>query len=358
MNTVTSILAMVLVVFTCGRAEAQEGDSPVKIKVSRIVFKAGNQYSVDIPNFEFHVLLQKSFDRIRSSITADYDYSRKDMGFGMSHSLHNFSLNPGISVGDNLYFREIFNDTTGVWYRNQSITPFLFHELNRNSVIVMEFKFEKEWSPKRRMGTDIISYYDYSVKVHYVYKNDDKDTLKNRFFNLSLERSYKILKGQYNYLLLDVVLKYSDELNARINYKSSIGFHGNITPQNSPLYFLGGKTTLIGYNNDEFWGRRVFYYQNRFDFNPFPEFKFSIKGTEFRHVSLLCQIDIGQVRGASNYKDLKPQPKDLQIGTGLGVGVNTDLPYMPNADIHFIIASPADDVSDIKIYAGFGSWLD
>jgi len=166
MDTVKYFLTAVLLIFPYGKAVAQEGDGPVKIKVKRVVFKAGNQYSVDIPNFEFHVLLQKSFNRILSSVNADYDYSRKDMGFGMSHSLQNFSLNPGISVGDNLYFREIFNDSTGVWYRKQLVAPHLFHELNKNSMMMMEFKFEKEWSPKRRMGTDIVSYYDYSIKVH------------------------------------------------------------------------------------------------------------------------------------------------------------------------------------------------
>ena len=357
MDTVKYILTTVLLIFPCVNAVAQEGNSPVKIKVKRVVFKAGNQYSVDIPNFEFHVLLQKSFNRIRSSVTADYDYSRKDMGFGMSHSLQKFSLNPGISVGDNLYFREIFNDTTGVWYRNQSVTPHLFHELDKNSVIMMEFKFEKEWSPKRRMGTDIISYYDYSVKFHYLYKNDDKDKLKDRFFSLSLERSYKIFKGQYNYLLLEMLLKFSSELNANISYKGSIGFQGNLTPQNSPLYFIGGKSTLIGYDNDEFWGRSVFCSQNRFAFRPFPEFKFSIRDTQFRHLSLLYQIDIGQVRGASNYRDLRPQTRDLKIGNGFGISVKTDLPYIPDTDLHFIIASPVDDFSGIKIYAGFGSWL-
>ncbi len=357
MDTVKYILAVVLLIFPDVKAVAQEGESPVKIKVRRVVFNASNQYSVDIPNFEFHVLLQKSFSRILSSVSADYDYSRKDMGFGMSHSLQKFSLNPGISVSDNLYFREIFNDTTGVWYRKQSVSPHLFHELNKNSVIMMEFNFEKEWSPKRRMGTHIISYNDYSVKFHYLYKNNDKDKFKERLFALSLERSYKILKGEYNYLLLEMFIKFYSELNANINYKGSIGFQGNLTPQNSPLFFIGGKSSLLGYDNDEFWGRRAFYSQNRFAINPFSELKFSIMDVEFRHLSLLYQIDFGQVRGSSNYRDLKPQTMDLRIGNGLGVSVNTDLPYMSGTDLYFIIASPVDDFSNIKLYTGFGSWI-
>jgi len=124
-------------------------------------------------------------------------------------------------------------------------------------------------------------------------------------------------------------LKYSSEINANIRYKGGIVFQGNLTPQNSPLYFI----------------------------DPFPEFKFSIRDLEFEHLSLLYQIDIGQVRGASRYKDLKPQTSDLKIGNGFGISVNTDLPYMPDTDLHFIIASPSNDVSDVKIYAGFGSLL-
>ena len=288
---------------------------------------------------------------------ADYDYKRKDMGFGMSHSLHKFAVNPGISVGDNLFFREIFNDTTGVWYRKQSITPFLFHELNDNSLILMEFNIEKEWSPRRRMGTDIISYYDYGLKIQYIYQNNESDKWKNSLFTLSIERSYKILKGQYNYLLLETFLTHAGKLNAYISYKGNISFRGNLTPQDSPLYFMGGNSSLIGYDNDEFWGRRVFYSQNRFEIKLFPEFNFSISKAVFRDLSLIYQIDFGQVRGSSIYRDLVPQKRDIKIGNGLGIGINTDIPYMPDTDLHFIIASPANDVSDIKFYAGFGSWL-
>lgn len=346
-----------MLIFSSGNARAQDEAAPVKLKVRRYIFKAGNQYSIDIPNFEFHVLLQKSFDVIRSAVTADYDYRRKDMGFGMSHSLNKFIVNPGVSIDDKLYFREIFNDSTGVWYRTQSITPFLIHQLSNNSTLVMEFNFGKEWSPKIKMGTDILSYYDYSVKVHYLYQNDRSSKWNDRLFFIAFERSYKIFKGQYNYLLLESLLKYSTEFNRYVRYKGSVSFRGNLTPQDSPLFFIGGNSTLFGYENDEFWGRRTFYSQNLFELKPFPAFAFSISKAKFKRLSLLFQIDFGQVRGASYVKDLKLQTKDLKIGIGIGFGVNTDLPFMTNTDMHFILGSPSDDVMNIKLYAGFGGWL-
>lgn len=350
------LIAFVLII-SSENVWAQDEAGPVKIKVRRYIFKVGNQYSVYIPNFEFHVLLQKSFDIIRSVVTADYDFRRKDMGFGMSHSLNKFIVNPGVSVDDKLYFREIFNDSTGVWYRKQSITPFLIHQLSKNSTLVMEFNFGREWSPKIRMGTDILSYYDYSVKVHYLYQADRSSKWNDRLFFIAFERSYKIFKGQYNYLLLESLLKYSTEFNRYVRYKGNICFRGNLTPQESPLFFIGGNSTLIGYENDEFWGRRVFYSQNLLELKPFPEFILSISKAEFRRLSLLCQIDYGQTRGASYVKDLKLQTKDLKIGIGIGFGVNTDLPFMPDTDLHFIIGSPSDDFMNVKYYAGFGGWL-
>jgi len=363
-NWFLRILIPVLIL-TAGTIEAQESESPVKIKVSRVRFRAGNSYFVDIPNFEFHVMLQKSFENIRSSVAADYDYTRKDMGFGMSHSLHRYAVNPGVSVGDNLYFRRIYkdsklfsSDSTGVWYRKQSVTPYLYHELTKTTMLMMEFQFEKEWSPNRRIGTEFVSYYDYSVRLNYLRFTDaGGDSLGDLFLSMSIERSYKVFKGQYNYLIFETFYQLAHDFGTYTNYLGNYGFQGNITPQKSPLFFIGGNTTLIGYENDEFWGRRVFYAQNRFSFRPFPDFQLISKIMKFRKPSLLCQVDFGRVRGASSYRGLKPQRGDLRIGAGLGLGFNTDLPYIPKTDLHIIIACPVDKLTDIKYYAGFGSQL-
>ena len=107
------LLCTLIAVCQTGAAWAQTDSDPVKIRVRRIVFKAGNEYSFSIPDLEFHMLIQKQHDIFNSSLTADYDFSRKDMGFGMSHALNTFLVNPGISVDDNLYFREVFSDSTG-----------------------------------------------------------------------------------------------------------------------------------------------------------------------------------------------------------------------------------------------------
>jgi len=337
---------------------AQSETEPVLFKINRIVFKPGNKYAIYIPTFEFHMFFQRSFDSITSAVTADYDYRRQDMGFGMSHALQKYVVNPGVAVDDNLYFRKVFSDSTGIWRRKQSITPFLFHELDDNTAIGIRFRIEREWSPKRRMGTKIISKQDRSVKVYYLYQKEEKNIWEDRLFFISLERSYKILKGEFNYFLLEMLFKYSEEVTKAIRYKCIFNYLGNITPQPSPLYFLGGHLNLIGYENDEFWGRRLFYVQNLVELKPFPDFSVAIKNVNFRRISLLCQVDVGQVRGAPKMFDLKPQTKDVKVGLGTGVGVNTDLPYMPETDIYFIIAAPATDFSDMKYYAGFGGWID
>ena len=354
------IRIFIIVVLTFSFSEilhAQDKAEPVLLKVNRIIIDSENNYAFYVPTFEFHVFFQKRFDVLRSAVTADYDYLRQDMGFGMSHAFHRYEINPGINIDDNLYFREVFSDSTGIWRRRQSITPFLLHELNDNSGVGVEFKFQREWSPRRRMGTKIVSDQDRSIKCYYYYQKGKINDWKHKFYYLSLERSYRIFKGEFNYLLLETVIKYSTCWTNYMRYKTTFSYRGNITPQNSPIIFLGGHSNLIGYRNDEFWGMRVFSSQNLFAFNPFPEFRFSIKKANFRRLSLLYQIDIGRVSGAANFKEFKPQNKDLKMGLGVGFGVNTDLPNMPTTDIYFLITCPRDDISDIKYYAGFGGWI-
>lgn len=355
--TVCAGIALGLCFAAGGNALAQSETGPVKIKINRIVFNPGTRYAIYIPSFEFHAFFQQTTKMLRSSISADYDYRRQDMGFGMSHTLYRYIINPGIMVEDNLYFRKVFNDSTGIWNRNQTITPFLVHQLNVNSVVGMEFHLERESSPKIREGTSIIRYQDRSVKVYYLRQTSLDDPWNHHIHYVSLARSYKILNGSFNYLLIELLSQYSSELNRYFRYKGVFSYRGNLTPQPSPLFFLGGHTSLIGYENDEFWGRKVVYAQNLFEMKPFPDFKFSLDRMNFRRLSVLFLIDLGRVEDAPTLAQFKRQPSNVKTGLGLGFGFNTDLPYMEKTDIHFVVASPSNDLSNLKFYAGFGGWV-
>ena len=349
-----ALLTMVL--FLDGTAFAQDENGPVKIKINRIVFNRDNSYALYVPSFEFHVFFQQEFNVLRSAITADYDYRRQDMGFGMSHALYKYIVTPGITIEDNLFFREVFTDSTGIWNRSQSIIPFISHKLSEFSTVGMEFKIQREWSPKRRMGAQIINSQDRSLKVYYLYNYTGLNKWNNFLYFISFERAYRLFDGDFNYLLLEALFKNSKEINRYVRYKGIISFRGNITSQTSPLFFLGGRSNLIGFNNDEFWGRRTVYLQSLLELKPFPTFEFSIKKAKFRRLALLFQLDAGQVRGAPDFVDLRVQNMDVKIGYGIGLGVNTDLPYMPTTDLHIMIAAPVNK-SDVKFYAGFGGWL-
>jgi hypothetical protein len=352
-----SMAIVALFLSAAGILQAQEGTGPVNIRIHRIVFKAGNQYSVNIPDLEFHILLKKQFDLITSSITTDYDFSQKDMGFGMSHVFSKFLVNPGISVDDNLYFREVFSDSTGIWSRRQSISPFLVHEYNNNTTLGMNFIFSREWSPKRREGADIVYNNDYALKLIYYYQTDKKNEWDDTIVSLSAERSFRIFEGQYNYLLLEGRLQFARIINRYIRYKNNTGFSGNVTPQHSPLFFIGGPSTLVGYEKAEFWGRRIVFMQNLFEIDPSPTYTLTVFGKNFRRFSILTQMDIGHVEGAAHIPDLKIQKDDIKIGVGTGFGFVTDIPYMPDTLLHFIVASPLENPSNLKFYAGFGGWL-
>ncbi len=333
---------------------AQDDAGPVMIKINRIVFSPGNKYVMYVPTFEFHMFFQKEFNILRSTVNADYDYRRQDMGFGMSHMLFKYAVNPGVSVDDNLYFREVFSDSTGIWRRKQAVTPYLMHQINDNASVGLAFKLEREWSPNRRMGTKIVSNHDRSLKIYYLIRQDDRN---DKMLYASLERSYKIISGQFNYFLLEILAKYERELGQNIRYHTIANYRGNLTPQRSPLFFLGGRSNLIGYENDELWGRKAVYCQNLLEFSPFPEFEYIYSFIKVRRISLLAQFDIGRVTGSSHILGYKPQTDAMKLGLGTGVGFNTDLPYMPGTDIHFLLAVPSTEYSSVKYYFGFGGWL-
>jgi hypothetical protein len=357
MNRLHLLIFIIFLSFFCNSVHAQEEISPVMIKINRIVFSKANKYTFYLPSFEFHMLFQKDFNVFRSAVSADYDYRRQDMGFGMSHSLSKYVVNPGISVDDNLYFRNVFSDTTGVWRRKQAITPYFIHEINSNSTVGLEFKFEREWSPQRRMGTKIVSTHDRSIKLYFLYQTKGENAWNHKLSYISLERSYKISMGDFNYFILEALVKYSKEFSEMIRYKSIFCFRGNMTPQQSPLLFLGGYSNLIGFENYELWGRQTVNIQNIIEFKPFPDFEVTINKLQLRRFSFLYQIDLGQVKGYGRLKGMRTQNKDIKIGTGIGLGVNTDLPFMPATDVHFIIAAPSTDINDMKYYAGFGGWI-
>ena len=271
-NLITCLVLCLLYSFP-DYARAQDPVGPLRLRVRKFVFKTGNQYSVNIPDLEFHVLMQKRFQSIQSAVNADYDFRRKDMGFGMSHAFHKYVVNPGIAVEDNLYFRKVFSDSTGIWSRSQSITPFLMHEIDENSSLGLNFKFERQWSPDRREGTDILNFYDYSLKVFYYAQSVVDHNSEQSLFNISLERSYKLFQGDYNYLLLETFIHYAKDLNSFLKYKSKFVFRGNLTPQDSPIFFVGGNASLIGYDKDEFWGSEGIYIPEPFCFHAVPDTK-------------------------------------------------------------------------------------
>ncbi len=351
-----AVMALFWLIHPC-EPSAQSQTGPVRIKINRIIFNPGNRYAVYIPSFEFHALFQQSSRLIRSSIAADYDYRRQDMGFGMSHAFYRYVINPGITVEDNLYFRKVFNDSTGVWNRTQTITPFLVHQMSPNSVVGLEFQFERESSPKIKEGSSIIRYHDRSMKVYYLYQSTPDNPWNHRIYYASLSRSYKILQGNFNYLLVELLSQHSTEFNRYIRYKNVFSYRGNVTPQSSPLFFLGGHANLIGYSNDEFWGRKVIYTQNLVELKPLPDLKFAVGRVNFRRLALLFQLDVGRVSGATNLVEFRRQNTDVKVGTGMGLGFNTDLPYMQKTDIHFIVARPSESSKDLKFYAGFGGWV-
>lgn len=221
----------------------------------------------------------------------------------------------------------------------------------------MNFVFSREWSPKRREGADIVYYKDYSLKLIYYYQSDRQNEWDDTIINLSAERSFRVFKGQYNYFLLEGRMQFARTLSRFFRYKNNTGFSGNVTPQHSPLFFIGGPNTLVGFEKAEFWGRRIVFMQNLFELTPSPDFRFTMFGKEIRRLSFLTQVDIGHVAGAAHIPDLKTQTDDVKTGIGAGFGFTTDIPYMPDTSLHFIVAAPAEDFSNLKFYAGFGGWL-
>ncbi len=72
MNRTSSIVLLLLTLIAAAPdlAAAQDQQSPVLIKINRIVVKYRNSYAFYVPTFEFNMYFQKKFENFRSALTA------------------------------------------------------------------------------------------------------------------------------------------------------------------------------------------------------------------------------------------------------------------------------------------------
>ena len=80
----------------------------------------------------------------------------------------------------------MFTDSTGIWNRKQAIIPFLYHELSEHATLGMEFKFERDRSPKRRLESEVINSQDRSIKIYYLYKDVERKRLDYSLYYISV----------------------------------------------------------------------------------------------------------------------------------------------------------------------------
>ena len=340
-------------------SHAQQSSGPVNIKVDRLIVKAGTQYEVYLPSLEMHARIEKPFTYITSIFSANYDFNRKDLGFGLEHIIHALPLKPGFSVEDYIYFRSAFSDSTGVWRRVRGMRLSIRKDFSKRVVLEFEAKREAQKSPIRTGFARVESVDDRTVGLYLNYLRDEKaDSLNYSVGYISYEQGFRFLGGDYFYTIISLRVLHRRYISKRILYEGEVYFRANVTDEESPYFFLGGLKSLRGYDNDEFWGKRKYLIRNQLGVLILPGFRPGNKNFNIGDFMLISLVDFGIVRGGANILGEKSMTDKVKIGAGGGIGATFNTKWIKDMSAQVIVASPVTLKSSSKIYVVLKGFFD
>ena len=352
------LLFIILFIFPLS-SRAQQSSGPINIKVDRVMIKAGTQYEIYLPTLEMHARIEKPFTYITSIFSADYDFTRKDMGFGLDHIIHALPLKPGFSVEDYIYFRSAFSDSTGVWRRVRGMHLSIRKDFSKRVVLEFEAKREEQKSPIRTGFARVESVDDRTVGLYLNYLRDEKaDSLNYSVGYISYEQGFRFLGGDYFYTIISLRALYRRYFSKSILYEGEVHFRANVTDEESPYFFLGGTKSLRGYDNDEFWGKRKYLIRNQLGVHVLPGFRPGNKNFNISDFMVLSLVDFGVVRGGATIIGKKPMKDKIKIGAGGGIGATLDTKWVKNMSAQVILASPVTSKSSTKVYIVLEGFFD
>lgn len=232
-------------------AHAQE-EVPINIRVQQVFVETGTRYQFYLPEGEFHGRIYKPFPHFSITAEMDYELLRGDIGFGAGYVLSSPSWKPGISFRDQLLFRPL-NEDTREWSRKKSFTLSITKEAPWGGQVRLGLQYERQRSPYKENLIKVLSYKNYAFCIGF--------SMDRRKWGMkaTLEKALRWFGGDFGYLLLETRAWREFSTARGLRCRVEGGWAGNILGGPSPRYYLGGWSSVVGYEDDKFFGpKRVF----------------------------------------------------------------------------------------------------
>ena len=327
--------------FSEGRG--QEVQLPINIRVQTVTVRTGSSYRFYLPNGEFHGWLQKAFKYVTMHAETDYNFLTGDIGFGIGHVFPKVPLKPGIFFRDDLLFRPL-DAETGEWNRNQGMVVHVEKKLAWHLSLRTSFKNERQKSPSKERLMDMVSFLDRTIRIGL--RGSHRDAW---YGHVALEKALERIGGDFKYTLLSIGLMGTYKTEWGFKHTFDARMEGNITDAPSPRYYLGGRSTLIGYDNDEIWGNKRALVRNDLELRVFKR-KMGERPVMCSRLSVLGRVDMGNAGQAADLESLER----YKVGLGLGLGMDVTLYEEGPIWISVMVGSRLSGEKKPKVYVGLG----
>jgi len=265
------------------------------------------------------------------------------MGIGVGHVLSVLPYEPAIFVRDDLLFRPL-DAQTGEWNRKQGILLAGRRPLWPKWNLIVELKNERQRSPSREKPSHVLSFMDRTIRVG-LSRRRDEDT----WVQISLEKGLMLVGGDFAYLLAQF-RAYRNLQMPWGRYRVEVGLEGNLSDTPSPRYYLGGRSSLIGYDNHAFWGQKRVFVRQQWRWTPWVGVLLDHRGVRVYDLGVQCALDVGNVGGS---KDLQRLDR-YKVGLGLGGHFRVGLYDLSPVQLSLLIAVPLAQKGSLKVHVGLG----
>ncbi|MCK5527809.1 MAG: hypothetical protein KAJ05_11715 [Candidatus Latescibacteria bacterium] len=338
-----AVLSGLMLGIPFAEGRGQEVQLPINIRVQTVTVRTGSSYRFYLPNGEFHGRLQKAFEYVTMYADADYNFLTGDIGFGIGHVFPKMPLKPGIFFRDDLLFRPL-DAETGEWNRKHGMVVHVEKKLGGHLSLRTSLKNERQKSPSKKDLTDMVSFLDRTIRVGLRGSHGEA-----WHAHLSIEKGLEFMGGDFEYTLMSIGVMGAYETEWGFRHTFDARIEGNVTDAPSPRYYLGGRSTLIGYGNDEIWGNKRAFVRNDLEFRVFKK-DMGQRPVICSGLSVLGRVDMGNAGQAADLECLKR----YKVGLGLGLGMDLNVYEEGPIWISIVVGSRLSGEKKPKVYVGFG----
>lgn len=332
-----------LLMGSMGRSAAQESEIPVNIRVHSVTVETGTRYQFYLPEGEFHAQVEKAFTYMTTRAAVDYDFLTGDMGIGIGHTVSALPYEPALFVRDDLLFRPL-DAQTGEWNRKQGIRLSCRRLLFPKWDLIVELKNERQRSPARAQPGHVLSFTDRTVRVGLSWRRNE-----HAWIQISIEKGMPFVGGDFAYLLAQFHAYRNIEISWG-GYKAHVVLEGNLSDKPSPRYYLGGRSSLIGYDNNAFWGQKRAFVRQRWRWTPWVGALLDRREVRVYDLGTELALDVGNAGGSDDLQRLGRYKVGWGVGLQLRIGVYDISPFR----LLLLVAMPLVHNGSPKVYIGLG----